>query len=35
MMNPPDRPADEPSLSGEEWIDYGGEPIWAVAPWHG
>jgi aminoglycoside phosphotransferase (APT) family kinase protein len=30
MTNSPDRPADEPTLSGEEWVEYGGELIWAV-----
>jgi hypothetical protein len=30
MTNSSDRPGDEPSLSGEEWIEYGGELIWPV-----
>ena len=30
MMDSPDRPGDEPTLSGEEWVEYGGELIWAV-----
>jgi aminoglycoside phosphotransferase (APT) family kinase protein len=30
MTRSPDRPGDEPTLSGEEWVEYGGEPIWAV-----
>jgi hypothetical protein len=30
MTNWSDRPGDEPSLSGEEWVEYGGELIWAV-----
>ncbi|UCF47833.1 MAG: hypothetical protein JSU89_11760 [Myxococcales bacterium] len=30
MMNSNDRPGDEPALSGEEWVEYGGELIWAV-----
>lgn len=30
MTNSSDRPGDEPSLSGEEWVEYGGELIWAV-----
>lgn len=25
-----DRPGDEPTLSREEWVEYGGELIWAV-----
>ncbi|MEJ2207076.1 MAG: phosphotransferase [Gemmatimonadota bacterium] len=29
-MDSPDRPGDEPTLSGEEWVEYGGELIWAV-----
>jgi CheY-like chemotaxis protein len=28
--NSPDRPGDEPSLPGEERVEYGGELIWAV-----
>jgi hypothetical protein len=24
MMDSPDRPGDEPTLSGEEWVEYGG-----------
>ena len=30
VTNSSDRPGDEPSLSGEEWGEYGGELIWAV-----
>ena len=30
MMDSPDRPGDEPTLFGEEWVEHGGEPIWAV-----
>jgi len=30
MMDSSDRPGDEPTLSGEEWVEYGGELIWAV-----
>jgi len=30
MTNSSDRLGDEPSLSGEEWVEYGGELIWAV-----
>jgi aminoglycoside phosphotransferase (APT) family kinase protein len=30
MTHSPDRPGDEPTLSGEEWVEYGGELIWAV-----
>jgi len=30
MTNSSDRPGDESSLAGEEWVEYGGEPIWAV-----
>lgn len=30
MTDSSDRPGDEPSLSGEEWVEHGGEPIWAV-----
>lgn len=30
MTHSPDRPGDEPTMSGEEWVEYGGEPIWAV-----
>lgn len=29
-MDSPDRPGDEQTLSGEEWVEYGGELIWAV-----
>jgi hypothetical protein len=30
VTNSSDRPGDEPSLSGEEWVEYGGELIWAI-----
>lgn len=30
MMASPDQPGDEPPLSGDEWVEYGGELIWAV-----
>jgi aminoglycoside phosphotransferase (APT) family kinase protein len=30
MMDSPDRPGDEPTLSGEDWVEYGGELIWSV-----
>ena len=30
MLESPDRPGDEPTLSGEKWVEYGGELIWAI-----
>ncbi|MCP3993481.1 MAG: aminoglycoside phosphotransferase family protein [bacterium] len=30
MTDSSDQPGDEPTLSGEEWVEYGGELIWAV-----
>jgi len=30
MTDSPYRSGDEPTLSGEEWVEYGGELIWAV-----
>jgi hypothetical protein len=30
ITNSSDRPGHEPSLSGEEWVEYRGELIWAV-----
>ena len=30
MTDSDDRPGDEPKLSGEEWVEYGGALIWAV-----
>jgi hypothetical protein len=30
MTSPFDQPGDEPAPTGEEWVEYGGELIWAL-----